>query len=309
VVTDYAGLLREIAVPRLVGTPNHAAVRATLRRELEARGFTVEAHAFSGRPSWMLLGTPGRVQGVNLIAVRPSGRPAATVRESFRVRPSVWLTAHYDSKGQPISMALRLAGATALVVGGAGLAVAAPLLPALGLLAAGGLVLSQNRATDRSPGAVDNATGVLAVLATVDRLARDAPVGVMLLDAEEFGLVGARAVARERPELFREAAVVNFDGLDDVGAPVAFLHRRGPVGMAASQALNAIAARWLPVVVDGIVLAGPARECVTIMKGGWHTTRVVHTPLDTAERLTLTGVMEVAEAVARVVSHSEEWAQ
>jgi uncharacterized membrane protein YphA (DoxX/SURF4 family) len=294
VVTDYAALLREIAVPRLVGTPNHGRVRDILKRELEERGFAVEAHAFSGRPSRLLLGTPRLVHGVNLIAIRRSVRPP--------FRPSVWLAAHYDSKGQPISMAVRLVGATALVLGAAGLLFA--LGPALVLLAAGLLVLSRNRATDRSPGAVDNASGVLAALATVDRLPGDAPVGVILTDAEEFGLVGARALARERPELLRDAAVVNFDGLDDGGRPIAFLHRRGPVGEAAAAALEARRARWLPVVVDGIALAGPARECVTIMKGAWATTQIVHTPGDTADRLTLTGVGEVAEGVARALGRA-----
>jgi peptidase M28-like protein len=290
-VTDYAALLREIAVPRLVGTPKHQLVRAALRRELSARGYAVEEHAFSGRPSKLLFGTPRLVHGVNLIASRPSAGPP--------VRPSIWLTAHYDSKGQPISMAARLAGVIALVLGAAGLAVA--LIPALVLFVAGVLVLSQNRTTDRSPGAVDNASGLLAVLAIVDRLPRNAPVGVILLDAEEFGLVGARALARDRPELLRGAAVVNFDGLDDAGRPIAFLHRSGPVGRAVAGAVHAIAAPWWPVVVDGIALAGPARECVTIMKGGWGTTRVVHTPRDTPERLTLAGVRAVAEGVARVL--------
>jgi hypothetical protein len=247
----------------------------------------------------MLVGTPSVVQGVNLIAIRPSGRPPATARESFRDRPTIWLTAHYDSKGQPISMAARLAGVVALVVGAAGLVVA--LVPALVLLAAGVLVLSQNRATDRSPGAVDNASGLLAALAIVDRLPSSVSVGLILLDAEEFGLLGARALARDRPELLRDAAVVNFDGLDDAGRPIAFLHRRGPVGEAVAEAVHAIGAPWWPVVVDGIALAGPAGECVTIMKGGWGTTRVVHTPRDTAGRLTLAGALEVAEGVARAL--------
>jgi hypothetical protein len=298
-VTDYAALLREIAIPRLVGTPNHARVRAALRRELKERGFAVEEHAFAGRASRLLLGTPRLVYGVNLIAVRPSAGPPATVGESFRVRPSVWLTAHYDSKGQPISMATRLAGVIVLVLGAAALPFG--LVPALVLLAVGILVLSCNRATDRSPGAVDNASGVLAALAIVDRLPRDAPVGVILPDAEELGLVGARALVRERPELLRDAAVVNFDGLDDAGRPVAFLHRRGPVGEAAAAALHALSAPWFPVVVDGIAFAGPSRECVTIMKGDWATMRVVHTTRDAADRLTLAGVLEVAEGVARAL--------
>ncbi len=296
-VTDYAALLREVAVPRLVGTPNHRRVRDILKRELDARGFAVEEHAFSGRPSRLLLGSARVVHGVNLIATRPSGRPA--------VRPSVWLAAHYDSKGQPISMATRLLGAGAALLGVAGLLVAlaigATLVPGIVLTVAGAVVLSRNRLTDGSPGAVDNASGVLAALATADRLPRDMPLGVILLDAEELGLVGARALARERPEVLQGTAVVNFDGLDDAGRPIAFVHRTERLARVLAQELGGRQAPWLPVLVDGIVLAGPARECVTIMKGGWGTARIVHTPRDTADRLTLTGMREVAEGVARAL--------
>jgi Peptidase family M28 len=296
-VTDYGALLRELAVPRLVGTPNHGRVRDILKRELTARGFTVEEHAFSGRPSRMLLGTPALVRGVNLIAYRPSARPP--------VRPSVWLTAHYDSKGQPISMATRLLGAAAVVLGIAGLLVAlaigATLVPGIALIVAGGVVLSRNRVTDGSPGAVDNASGVLAALATVDRLPRDAPLGLILPDAEELGLVGARALVRERPDLLHGTAIVNFDGLDDDGRSIVLAHRAGPLARVLAHELGGRSAPWLPVIVDGIELAGLAQECITVMKGGWGTARRVHTPRDTADRLTLAGMRDVAAVVARVL--------
>jgi hypothetical protein len=53
------------------------------------------------------------------------------------------------------------------------------------------------------------------------------------------------------------------------------------------------------------------------MRGNWGTARIVHTPRDTADRLTLVGMREVAEGVAAAIqsglgapiSHSEEWAQ
>jgi hypothetical protein len=57
----------------------------------------------------------------------------------------------------------------------------------------------------------------------------------------------------------------------------------------------------LPIVVDGLALAAAA-ECVTILKGDWTTMRVVHTPRDTPDRLTLAGVQEVARAVADVLT-------
>jgi hypothetical protein len=242
----------------------------------------------------MLFGTSRLVQGVNVIGIRPSARP------------TVWLAAHYDSKGQPISMAMRIVGAGCAALGLTGLFVSAiagwPLIPSLAVAVLGGAILSQNRVTDRSPGAVDNASALVAVFTILDALPQPVSVGVLFLDAEELGLVGARALVAQRAALFDGAAVINFDGLDDRGRPIAFLHRTGPVGRAVAAELGAVRARWLPVVVDGIVLAAAARECVTIMKGDWGTARVVHTPRDTAERLTLDGVRQVAAGVARALA-------
>jgi hypothetical protein len=288
-VTDYHALLRELAIPRLVGSANHERVRAVLKRELAARGFGVEEHVFSGRPSRALLGTPPLVRGINIIA--PAVRPSA--------RPPVWLVAHYDSKGQPIAMAVRLVGVVSLVA--AIIAFFFASLPAVVFLLVAVAILSQNRVTDNSPGAVDNATALVTAFMTVDLLKSGEGVGVIFPDAEEFGLLGARSLARERAALFADAAVINLDGLDDIGPPIAFLHRPGKVGAAVAGSLDAIRSRWLPVVVDGIVLATVAAECVTIMKGNWRTMRVVHTPKDSAERLTLGGARTVAEGLARAL--------
>jgi len=288
-VTDYGLLFRELAVPRLVGTSNHQKVREVLKRELAARGFAVEEHAFSGRPARALLGVPRTISGVNLIArpVRPSAH-----------RP-VWLVAHYDSKGQPISMAIRLVGFAALLLGLATLFLAT--LPALVLLIVAVVIVSQNRVNDNSPGAVDNATALVAVFMTLDQLSPTTTVGVIFPDAEEFGLVGARALVADRAALFADAAVINLDGLDDVGTPVALVHHLGSISIAVATALQARRWRWLPVVVDGIALARVARECVTILKGNWRTMRIVHRPEDTAARVRLDGAAIVAAGLARVL--------
>lgn len=290
-MTDYGVLFREVAVPRLVGTPNHQKVRTILTRELEARGFTVEQHGFVGRPSRMLLGTPREVSGVNLIAHRPSGRQAD--------RPSVWLVAHYDSKGQPISMAVRLLGFFVLAASLVASLVAPLLAAALFVIAL--VIILRNRLTDNSPGAVDNASALVTVFMTLDALPRGAAVGVVFPDAEEFGLVGARALAAERADLFAGAAVINLDGVDDVGRPIALVHRPGRIGAAVADALAARRARWLPVIVDGIALARVAGECVTILKGNWRTMRIVHRPEDTAARVRLDGAATVAAGLARVL--------
>jgi len=231
------------------------------------------------------------IRGVNLIAQRG--------------RPSIWLAAHYDSKGQPISMATRILGATAGGLGALGTLAALlagwTLIPGLALFGAGAAVLARNRVSNRSAGAVDNASALVAVLAILDALPLQAEIGVLFLDAEELGLLGARALVADRAALLEDAAVINFDGLDDRGRPIAFLHRSGPIGKAVAAELGAARWGWLPVVVDGIQLRRATRECVTIMKGDWGTARVVHTPQDTAERLTLEGVREVAKGVARVL--------
>src|SRR6266566_3126055 len=272
-VTDYAVLFRELAIPRLVGTPNHQRVREILKRELIARGFSVEEHVFSGRPARALLGVPSAVNGTNLIgtrAVGPSGRPA------------VWLVAHYDSKGQPISMAVRLVGFAALLAAGTG-------------------VVLLNRVNDNSPGALDNASALVAILMALDQLPAGALVGVIFPDAEEYGLVGARTLAVERGEVFAQSSVINLDSLDDNGRATAFVHRPGRVGAAVAQAVNARRWRWLPVIVDGIALGRVAKECVTIMKGNWRTMRVVHRPQDSIARLRLDGAAHVAAGLARVL--------
>ena len=296
-MTDYRALLAELAVPRLAGTPPAGQVREALKRELAARGFVVMEQRFTARS---LLHRLARVplSGVNLIAVRP------------RTRVATWLVAHYDAKGQPLSMAARLAAAALAAVGVAellGLALRALLGTAhpgmvdgvlVGTGAAGAALLALNRVTDRSAGAVDNAAGMVAALATVDALPPEAPIGVILPDAEEYGLLGARALVGERANLLADTIVVNFDGIDDRGTTIALIHRDGATVQRVARALGARRARWLPVVVDGLVLGATARECVTIMRGDWSTARVVHTMRDASARLTLAGARHVAQAVA-----------
>jgi len=300
-VRDYRALLAAIAVPRLTGTVANQQIREVLKRELEARGFVVMEHRFAGRSLLYHLGR-APLEGVNLIAVRP------------RARVSVWLAAHYDSKGQPLSMATRLVAAVLVTLGALellALVVRAWLGPlhagAPDILAgaagvAGILLLAANRVSDRSAGAVDNAAGVVAVLATLDALPPEAGVGVLLPDAEEYGLLGARALVRERAHLLGDTCLINFDGIDDRGVTIAFVHRAGSTVERATAALGARRARWLPVLVDGLVLTSAAREGVTIMRGDWRTAQVVHTPRDSAERLTLDGVRMVAEGVARALT-------
>lgn len=234
-----------------------------------------------------------RATGVNLIARKGRGIPAA------------WLVAHYDSKSQPLSMAGRIVAGAIAVVGAAGILVFASVpspLAAIVLLPAmlGGALLSRCRTENRSPGALDNGSALMAIFEILDR-APEAKIGVLLPDAEEWGLLGAKAAARERPDLFGGRPVINLDGLDDRGTAILFVHRPGPMADRLRTRLRARVARRLPVFVDGIALAPVAGECVTVMKGNWASARIVHTPRDIPGGLTLTGVKDVAAGVAAVL--------
>lgn len=339
-------LLDALAVPRLTGTAAHAAVRERLTRELEARGFQVEVAPFEASlgPAkrtartlelvgfaalFFMTGAAAAepARGARL-ALLPLGLAVVVARSAYRGAPTVlgtnllaapaqgparvWLVAHYDSKGQRVSMATRLIGVACLAVQLPALAALAWLMmagvraPWLALFTlptlAGVAVLALPDLRNDSPGAVDNASGVLAVLATLDGLPRAKGVGVCFTDAEEWGLQGARALVRQRPDLFRDAAVVNFDGLDDRGTTMLFAHRPGPLVARLAGTSGARRYRWGPVLVDGVAFARVARECVTVMRGDWSTTRRVHTAADDAAGLQLTGVASVSEAVARALA-------
>ena len=346
---DPKTFLGRIAIARYVGTPGNRQVREILTAELGIRGFSVTEHRFATGPGALvavqlagaalgagtmltlyLAGRPGsgvptlacviatiggiamflraraarspgdQLVGVNLIARRP------------QVPVRTWLVAHYDSKGQRLSMAGRIVAVAVAVFGAGGLLVfgwtratggwnpvaAALVLPAL----AGALLLARCRTNNDSPGALDNGSALVALLALTDALPKDAAVGLLFTDAEELGLQGAQALARDHPEFLRGTAVLNFDGLDDDGRTIMLAHRMGPRTQEIGRALGARLARRLPVLVDGMALAPFAAECVTIMRGNWATAGIVHTTRDTGQRLSLAGVESIVRAVAGALS-------
>jgi hypothetical protein len=70
----------------------------------------------------------------------------------------------------------------------------------------------------RSAGALDNASGVAAVLDAAAALSPALPIGVLIADAEELSLAGARAWARSRPA----GVALNCDSVDDDGSLVGY---------------------------------------------------------------------------------------
>ncbi|MDA0747860.1 MAG: M28 family peptidase [bacterium] len=170
-----------------------------------------------------------------LRAVKGTGcRASNLVSETLGQGPlRVYLVAHFDSKGQDIPLLIRvlcfglvLAGGTAAAAG-LGWAVFSGSVPsgwmayASGTAAMAALVLCGQKFTNRSPGALDNASGAGALLELV-RTLREHPVpGVeavaIFTGAEEMGLMGAYAFLRRYGAEIRGTrplpVLLNLDGV------------------------------------------------------------------------------------------------
>lgn len=248
-----------------------------------------------------------RCRGVDLVATRGTDAP------------TLWLMAHLDSKSQPVPILARAAGVT--LVGFTWLAsvvlavaqlwggdVASWWMP-LGVIATiGAIPVIATTVGSRSPGALDNASGVATVLLAAE--STRAPVGVCLTSAEELGLAGARAWVRGRAR----ATALNCDGVDDRGAVTCMYTGAKPVELvdrvvqAATRAGTSVRAhRLLPgVLTDGVALADAGWSVVTLSKGGVGTLSRIHSSRDRAELLTGEGIAEVARVMAELIDASPE---
>jgi hypothetical protein len=255
---------------------------------------------------WTTLGAPLR-EDANLIA----RRPGADVR--------LWLVAHLDTKAQLQSMAGRLVAvwlAGTAVVLATGLALVrifapVPLWTAVAaslLVMAGGALVARGRLRGGSPGARDNASGLLAVLTAAERSAAPG-LGILVTGAEEFGLVGARVFAQERPELLAGREVVNVDTVDDQGPLYIVFHERQ--GEALAKHLEPVLAslglpcrrRRLPaaIMADSLPLAPVAARAVTLARLDWGTLGRLHTPADTCDGLAFETAGRLGRLLARTI--------
>lgn len=250
-------------------------------------------------PSRRLIGR----RGTNLVAVRGAS-------------PPLWLLAHIDTKSQPVPMLVRIggimvAGAAAVVAVAVALAVdearTGPLFWRLVCVAgaAASVVLMLSIVGDRSPGALDNATGVAAAVLAAAESPQTRSLGVVITSAEELGLQGARAWVARRAGTAGRA--INFDGLDDVGT-LTCMARSGSA-LAGRMKAVAKAGGWrvrfrgvLPgIMVDSVALTRAGWDAVTISKGNFSTLARIHTPGDSPDRLNGTGVAEAVEMVVNFI--------
>ncbi len=256
----------------------------------------------------------GRSQGVNWIVTRPGTHPRYLV------------AAHRDSKSQPVPLLVRAGAIGAAIALGLVLFVfdvvaflahpAAHLAPAAWLLAlacaAVGAVLALCYVRDDSPGALDNGTGVAALVALAARERTNGDIGFLLTDAEELGLAGASAACGE---LSPVRGIINLDGLDDRG-DFQLVDRHGYPrrGMAphlvyalltAAEQLRVPARRRaLPsgLLVDHIPFVEAGFSALTIMRGNARSLRRVHRPDDVAALLSGEGITQTVTLVSTALA-------
>lgn len=264
---------------------------------------------------------------VYFVAARAIRRPRHFLRRATNLVatrggvPRIWLMAHLDSKSQSVPMLVRIAG---IVVASAAmlLTIVVAFTPAVFNLgdafwipvtvagAAGSVAVVLSTVGNRSRGAVDNASGVAAVLLTAAHAAPDARVGVLVTSAEELGLAGAWAWVRDQSDRhvsphFRHA--INFDGVDDVGELTCMSNSGNSVAGAMRTVASASQSqmtfrRVLPgIMVDANALNESGWDAVTISKGNFATLARIHTPADHPGRLTGHGVAEAVELVMNFI--------
>lgn len=248
--------------------------------------------------------------GKNLVAVRGG-------------QPRVWLCAHLDTKSQPFPTLVRTIGVFLAIITTVSLIVfyfldalvadSTSIWMVLGTCATvASLPLLASTIGNDSPGAVDNASGVAAVLQAAAETP-GLPLGVVLTSAEELGLAGARAWARRkdgaaaapvRPEL-----VINCDTLDDGGTMRCVFHRRSERRHADEIRRRAgalgiglkLMRRTPGILLDSASFSAAGYPAVTLSRVTLGTLGRIHTPRDTAGRLTGDGAAAAASMMAACI--------
>ena len=241
-----------------------------------------------------------RQHGVNLEAVRGS-------------EPRVWLVAHLDSKWQPVPMIARVGGVLTLGVSLIALAIATFVLPPavpwlLGLTWLGATPLLLSVVGARNHGTLDNASGVAAVLTAAALIESSRALGVLITDAEELALAGARAWTAEGRT--RPTVAINCDTVDDDGSLVLMYTGSRPASLVsaleAAASSSGEAVRVLPLIpgilTDSIALAARGWQTLTLSRGTLRTLQRIHTARDTLATMSGEGIDGAARVLARAAT-------
>ena len=249
------------------------------------------------------------------ITALPFQRAGSVNLEAGRGNPSVWLVAHLDSKSQTVAMLARIASSIGMA--------------AVTLLATGVILFSLFGDRDasamwraieisalivalpstlcwvrnQSPGAVDNASGVAAVLLAAGSLSSVRDLGVLITSGEEVGLAGARVwAAKAHPGI----VALNCDTVDDAGrwrlmytGSIPARIRVAAEAISSSTIQKPAIERMIPgILADSMAFADKGIESVTVSRGTLSTLARVHTRRDNTSAFTGTGVAETSVLLA-----------
>jgi putative aminopeptidase FrvX len=150
-----------------------------------------------------------------------------------------------------------------------------------------------------SCGAVDNASGVVAVLLAAQSSSAPSNLGILITSGEELGLAGARIWAHAAPPASR---ILNCDTVDDRGG-WRFM-QTGAQRQTLAAAAEAVAGRLgvsvkvgrlIPgILADSIAFSDLGIEAATLSRGTLSTLARIHTRRDTSNTLTGKGAAEAS---------------
>lgn len=253
------------------------------------------------------------------ISALPIQRAKSVNLEAGRGSPTVWLVAHLDSKSQTVPMLVRIASSIALGAVTAlstivlllslrdsiDVTAAWPALRTAAILAALPSIFCWVR--DDSPGAVDNASGVAAVLLAAASASSVRDLGVLITSGEELGLAGARVwAARASPG----TVVLNCDTIDDAGGWRLMYTGPRPLEIAAAtlaistaMALKLSPGRFIPgILADSMAFSDSGFQAVTLSRGTLSTLARIHTRRDTSNAFTGRGVAEASTLLSALTT-------
>ena len=231
--------------------------------------------------------------------------------EARRGDPRVWLVAHLDSKSQAVPMLIRIAGSIGLAIVMT-VALILLLLSLVGFKRAASLWSAVQIAAlvaalpgiacvvrNKSNGAVDNASGVVAAILAAQSQSGPRDLGVLITSGEELGLAGARAWGKTA---LREIRILNCDTVDDRGSwRCMYSGRRPPQitrtarSVASSLELRLRVGRLIPgILADNMPFADRGIEAVTLSRGTLGTLARIHTRRDTSSALTGKGAADAS---------------
>jgi Peptidase family M28 len=255
------------------------------------------------------------------IARFPLERARSMNLEARRGDPRVWLVAHLDSKSQTVPILLRIASSVVLAIvtvlslivlllSLVGLSFPGMIWHAIALAAVIGALPSMLCfVQNRSNGAVDNASGVVATLLASQSDSAPRDLGVVITSGEELGLAGARAWALsalpfsvEQLSAKPEVSILNCDTVDEAGHwRCMYTGSRPDRIMAATETIAGAlgvrvrVGRLIPgILADSMVFADRGLKAVTLARGTLKTLARIHTRRDNSNTLTGNGAAEAS---------------